>query len=206
MPTFRYFAYGSNMLTARLQARCRSATPVCIAFAEGYRLAFSKPSFDGSGKGHLVRARKRTRQPGVLFEIDVKDRDELDDAEGLGNGYDRQDEFPVRRHDTKEIVSSTVYLATNPDPTRIPYDWYLALIVAGAREHRFDRRRMRQLLGFESRPHLTSPWGGKQAALALLKAAGVGDNLAAYFAAQAELSRPVLRQRRPSGEMAEAVP
>ncbi|WP_292364411.1 gamma-glutamylcyclotransferase family protein [Mesorhizobium sp.] len=191
MPTFSYFGYGSNMLTARLQARCKSATPVCVAFAEGYRLSFSKPSFDGSGKGHLVRARKRIRQPGVLFEIDVKDRGELDDAEGIGKGYDRHDEFPVRRHDTKEIVNSTVYLATSPDPTCIPYDWYLALIVAGAREHRFDRRRMRQLLAFNSKPHLTSPWGGKQAALALLEVAEVGDDLAAYFADQAELSRPL---------------
>src|SRR5262245_38406331 len=146
MPSFLYFAYGSNMLTARLKARCNSATPICVAFAEGYRLTFAKPSRDGSGKGHMVRARRRVRQPGVLFEIDVDERGALDEAEGRGSGYERDDTFPVRRNDTKEIANCTVYLAEKPDLTQVPYDWYLALIVAGAREHRFDRRRIRQLL------------------------------------------------------------
>src|SRR5690606_28128945 len=97
------------MLTTRLQARCESASRVSIAFAEGYRLAFSKPSKDGSGKGNLVRTKKRFRQPGVLFRIDEGDRQALDDAEGAG--YVCDNAFPVRRADTKQVVSSTVYLA-----------------------------------------------------------------------------------------------
>lgn len=200
MPSFLYFGYGSNMLTARLQVRCKSATPLCIAYAEGYRLAFSKPSSDGSGKGHLIRVRKSMRQPGVLFEVSLAERDLLDTAEG--RGYDRCDEFPVRRADTKQIVNSTVYLATKPDPTRIPYDWYLALIVAGAREHRFNRRRMRQLLAFRFQPHLNPPWGGKREALEALKAAGIGEDLATYFTAEAEAARP-LQPRRPQLRIAD---
>ncbi|WP_352581854.1 gamma-glutamylcyclotransferase family protein [Mesorhizobium sp. M0088] len=196
MPSFLYFGYGSNMLTARLKARCKSTVPVCVAFAEGHRLTFSKPSFDGSGKGHLVPARKRIRQPGVLFEIAVHERGDLDEAEGLGNGYYRNDGFPVRRRDTKEIVDSTVYLAEKPDITLIPYNWYLALIVAGAREHRFDRRRMRQLLAFECQPHVNRPWGGKPDALKLLQAEGVDDDLAVYFGTQIDLAHPLLPRRR----------
>lgn len=185
------------MLTARLRARCKSATPIGMAFAEGYRLTFSKPSFDGSGKGHLVHAAKRVRQPGVLFEIDERERALLDEAEGCGKGYDREDAFPVRLHTTKEMVNSTIYLATKSDRSLIPYDWYLALIVAGAREHGFDRRRIRQLLSFASTPHLRSPWGGKAEALQLLKDAGVGDDLAAYFETQGALVLPRKRQRHP---------
>ncbi len=197
MPSFLYFGYGSNMLTARLKARCQSTTPVCVAFAEGYRLTFAKPSIDGSGKGHLARARKRIRQAGVLFEIDVTERDDLDNAEGLGAGYYRDDAFPVRRHDTKEIVPATAYLAEKPDLTLVPYDWYLALIVAGAREHRFDRRRMRELLTSQWRPHTKKPWGGRNEALGLLQVAGVGDDLAGYFEAQTDLAKPRPCRLRP---------
>jgi AIG2-like family len=195
MPTFLYFGYGSNMLTARLRERCRSANPICVAFAEGHRLVFSKPGADRSGKGHLERVGKRARQPGVLFEIDIRERDGLDKAEGVGFGYNRRDDFLVRRADTREIVPSSVYLATVPDPGLVPYDWYLALIVAGAREHRFDRRRVRQLLSFLSQPHLAPPWGGREEALALLRAANIGDELADYFAEQAEIARPLQRKR-----------
>ncbi|MBS3651946.1 gamma-glutamylcyclotransferase [Pseudaminobacter sp. 19-2017] len=194
MTSFLYFGYGSNMLTARLKARCESTTPVCVASAEGYRLTFAKPSNDGSGKGHLAKAHKRVRQAGVLFEIDMAERGQLDDAEGVGAGYYREDAFPVRRHDTKEIVHAAVYLAQEPDLTRVPYDWYLALIVAGAREHHFDRRRMRELLASKWQPHTKSPWGNRNEALGLLQAAGVGDDLAAYFTAQADIAKP--RPRR----------
>ncbi len=174
----------------------RQCDPLCVAFAEGYRLAFSKPSVDGSGKGHLERVRERTRQPGVLYEIDTRERDDLDNIEGVGAGYDRRDDFPVRRADTGTVVHSSVYLATQPDPARVPYDWYLALIVAGAREHRFDRRRIRQLLSVASQPHGDPPWGGREEALALLRAANVGDDLASYFAVQAILARPLQRRVR----------
>jgi len=37
-----YFAYGSNMLTARLQERCSSARPLGTAIARGFVLSFSK--------------------------------------------------------------------------------------------------------------------------------------------------------------------
>lgn len=65
MDTFLYFAYGSNMLTSRLLARCRSAKTVGLATCLGHRLTFEKRSIDGSGKatmlGDLAHA-----VPGVL--------------------------------------------------------------------------------------------------------------------------------------------
>ena len=103
MTTFLYFAYGSNMLAARLTARCMSARKVCNANAEGYSLVFTKPSDDRSGKGHLL-VTNANNQPGVLFEINIAERAALDEFEGAGHGYERTDHFPVRRCDNGQIV------------------------------------------------------------------------------------------------------
>lgn len=144
MPTALYFAYGSNMMTARLQARCPSARPAGVAFAEDHQLTFWKRGRDGSGKGHLVRS-AGARQPGVLFTLAAHDLIALDGFEGAGSGYRRVDDFAVRRKDTSEITQAAVYIATDLDKTLQPYDWYLALILAGAREHAFDGEILRQL-------------------------------------------------------------
>ena len=132
--TFRYFAYGSNMLTERLKARCPGAMAVGRAFADGAVIEFSKRSEDKSGKATL-RNKTGGRTDGVLFEIPTAELCSLDRCEGRGKGYDRCDKFPVRLVDGDEIVPAVAYLATHTDSSLKPYDWYLALVIAGAREH-----------------------------------------------------------------------
>lgn len=144
MPTVLYFAYGSNMMTARLQVRCPSARLAGVAFAENHRLTFWKKGRDGSGKGHLVSS-AGTRQPGVLFTLAAQDLIALDRFEGVGHGYRRVDDFIIRRKGGSEIEQASTYIATNLDETLQPYDWYLGLILAGAHEHAFDREALRRL-------------------------------------------------------------
>lgn len=133
MTSFFYFAYGSNMLTERLVARCPSARPVGTAYAPDYTLEFSKKSTDTSGKATLVPC-PGAKQHGVIFEIDQADQAELDHFEGAGNGYDRVDAFTVTAASGTE-VSTTTYLATKPVQGLKPFDWYLALVVSGAKRH-----------------------------------------------------------------------
>ena len=134
--TFYYFAYGSNMLTERLKAhnRCPGATVCGCAFTEGAIIEFSKRSLDGSGKATLGRVAGQ-QTPGVLFKIPNAERHALDRTEGARNGYDRCDAFPVHRSGSDAIVQAVTYLATSPEANLKPYDWYLALIVAGAHQH-----------------------------------------------------------------------
>ena len=134
--TFLYFAYGSNMLTARLKRRCDGADPVGIAYANDRMIEFSKLSCDGSGKATLRHAPGR-RTPGVLFEIPSAQSDALDRAEGFPNGYDRRKAFPVFRSDGRKVRAVT-YLAKLPEPSLDAYDWYLALVIAGALGHELD--------------------------------------------------------------------
>ena len=140
MSTFHYFSYGSNMLAERLQARCPSARVLGPGKAMGYALGFSKLSKDGSGKAMPFAQEDGSHVlSGVLFEIDGKQLVDLDRAEAAGFGYDRCEDFAISFGDGDEKLSVTTYLA-NPnyiDDALQPFDWYLALVIAGALQHKF---------------------------------------------------------------------
>ncbi len=53
--TFRYFAYGSNMPSARRINRCACKKLIGTGVALNLGLGFSKSGKDGSGKAVLVR-------------------------------------------------------------------------------------------------------------------------------------------------------
>lgn len=135
MVTFRYFAYGSNMLTSRLSGRCRSSAFVTVAKADGYRLEFSKRSIDGSGKATIVHDAEPGQSVfGAVFEI-APELKTLDDFEGIA--YERRN-IPVTCIRTGEEIDACTYLALAQDDGLAPYDWYLALVIAGLVEHRID--------------------------------------------------------------------
>lgn len=132
----QYFAYGSNMLTLRLQERCPSATVRQVAWAEDRSVNFFKSSTDGSGKA-TISLTAGHRAFGVIFDLDKADLPALDRFEGAGKGYDRIDDFSVRMEGSDQPIRAVSYLASpsSIDRSLQPYDWYLALVVAGAREH-----------------------------------------------------------------------
>ena len=133
MTLVRYFAYGSNMLTARLQARCPSARPLGLATARGRRLAFHKRSdVDGSGKCDLVPADDGALVVGVVFDLAADELPALDRAEGRGQGYERR-EIVVELGGDRIACES--YVATDIEPELMPYGWYRQLVLAGLLEH-----------------------------------------------------------------------
>jgi len=132
MGKFIYFAYGSNMRTARLVERCPGAKPLGWALASGYRLAFLKKSkIDGSGKGTLISS-ANDKCYGVLFEIPLGQRGLLDSFEG--RGYERNDAFSVVNSENQRIPTTT-YFSKEKIEGLLPYHWYKAHIVDGAEEH-----------------------------------------------------------------------
>lgn len=135
MKPIRYFTYGSNMLSQRLQARCKSASLRGRASVSGYRLAFSKRSKDGSGKATLV-ADPTGRVYGVIFDISAEDVAVLDQIEGLGSGYERI-EMAALTHPDGQPIAVTAYIAHEDflESTLLPYDWYRDLVVKGAVQH-----------------------------------------------------------------------
>lgn len=130
--TFRTFAYGSNMLSARLKERCPSAQPLGVAQLPGHELRWLKRSTDGSGKCDVVSVDSDHAVFGVVYEIAANDKAALDRAEGLGHGYEQKDATVILNGGA---VTVSIYFATETEPALKPYTWYKALVVAGAKEH-----------------------------------------------------------------------
>lgn len=127
---FYTFAYGSNMLSARLHERCPSATPLCVAGLNGFMLRWHKRSNDGSGKCDIVSVSSpKAHVFGVLYRVAVREKCALDKAE---QGYAK---FKINVLCEGVRITAEAYQATDIDHTRMPYYWYRALVVAGAREH-----------------------------------------------------------------------
>lgn len=133
MPAVSYFAYGSNMLTERLRARVGSARPIGAAWLPGMALGFAKRGRDLSGKA-MIAPGTETAHPlhGVLFEIDAGEIAVLDRFEGPG--YARAT-LSVTAGGASRAAQVYVPRPGHLDPALRPFDWYLDLILAGARQH-----------------------------------------------------------------------
>lgn len=128
-----YFAYGSNMLLARLRHlnRAPAARALGAAALDDHELTFDKPGRDGSGKC-TVSPRPGARVWGGVFAVDSEGSRGLDRVEGLGIGYRRVE--GVVRDARGEPFDVFYYEALLVEDHLLPFDWYLDLVVAGARE------------------------------------------------------------------------
>ncbi|WP_354115951.1 gamma-glutamylcyclotransferase family protein [Bradyrhizobium sp. LA7.1] len=133
---FKYFAYGSNMCSGRLRDRvpCEFIT---VAKLAGHQLRFHKLSEkDHSSKCDIFRTGDEAHTVwGVVYDIPVSEKAELDRFEGVRNGYE---DLEVRiTLPNGDQLSAQTYVA-DPDYIReglAPYSWYKAYVQAGASEH-----------------------------------------------------------------------
>jgi gamma-glutamylcyclotransferase len=153
--TVRYFAYGSNMSTARLRERTPSAIARGIGYVVGYELRFHKRSTDGSGKADALHTgRAEDMVWGVIFELDEAELSTLDTAE---RGYRRVaiDVLTPRGCllPGSAVTKAITYLAEarRIDASLRPFYSYKAYIVEGAREHGLPAEYVAKLEAVETR-------------------------------------------------------
>ncbi len=151
MTTVTYFAYGSNLLFARLYARCPSIEHAGVARLDGHQLHFNKPGGDSSGKCGIEVVDSGHHVLGVLYTMHRDEKPLLDRIEGVGHGYvDRE----VRVHADHGVVDCFTYYPTLHAQNRPPWDWYKAFVVEGARENRFPDHYIAMIEAVE---HLVDP-------------------------------------------------
>lgn len=130
-----YFAYGSNMSTARLRERMPSCKPLGIATLPGHSLRFHKRSVDNSGKCNAFASGNDDSVIGVLFSFDPAERAKLDKAEGVGSGYEHAMVTVINDKGRRRKVLTYLASSDYVDDSFKPYGWYKDFVVAGAREH-----------------------------------------------------------------------
>ena len=131
-----YFAYGSNMCTGRLRRRISTATFVCIAKLSRHSFRFHKRSTDGSAKGNAFETGNPTDIVwGVIFNINKGQKSILDEAEGLGAGYEEKAATVLDQSGQEHRVILYVADANSVDTKLRPYSWYKRFVVDGARQH-----------------------------------------------------------------------
>lgn len=141
-----YAAYGSNLHPARLADRLPSARLLGTGQLQGFSLCFHKRSRDASGKCSIAAG-----SDGVycaIFDISRKDKLALDHIEGVGSGYARTSlSIPPFGH-----CSSYIAQASYVDDALRPYDWYKALVLAGARVHDFPDAYIKRIESVQAIP------------------------------------------------------
>jgi len=132
----RVFAYGSNLSLARIEERVGAVGVIATGRLDGHALRFHKTGRDGSGKADaFATGSPRAVVYGVVYEMSPEAKRELDRIEGLGSHY-LEKEASIATD--AGLLVATVYCACDwrIDPTAVPFDWYLRLVVEGARGHR----------------------------------------------------------------------
>ena len=120
---------------ARLRKRVPSCKPLGIATLPGHALRFHKRSMDKSGKCNAFASGNDNSVIGVIFSFDPAERAKLDEAEGVGRGYEHAMVTVINEKGRRRKVLT--YLATPEyiDDSLKPYGWYKDFVLAGGREH-----------------------------------------------------------------------
>jgi gamma-glutamylcyclotransferase (GGCT)/AIG2-like uncharacterized protein YtfP len=140
-----YFAYGSNLSSARMRRRAPSSALVGRARLSGWRLAMDKLGRDGSGKANL-HADPASHVWGVVYSLAETDWPGLDASEG---GYARV-AVEVALEASGPVAAQTYVsqrLASDPAPNAD----YRRIVLAGAREQGLPAEWLAFLEGFRAR-------------------------------------------------------
>ncbi len=146
----KYFAYGSNLHSVRLQQRVPSCSFLDVAKLTRYQLKFHKHNPDGSGKCNLLYTGDEKHEVfGVIYNIFASEKGLLDEAEGVGQGYDVT-EISLSGEKGPHTAFSYVAHPEYINDALYPYPWYKALVVTGAKRHQLPGEYIANLESLET--------------------------------------------------------
>ncbi len=129
----KYFAYGSNMSSAVMDAECLRHRFLDRAHLPRHRLAFTRRSvLTGTGVADVVADPARTVW-GALYELGTEDLASLDDKEGSGWAYERRGVRVVTDDGAAHAAVAYVVVARSTEMIE-PSPRYLQRLIDAGRE------------------------------------------------------------------------
>jgi gamma-glutamylcyclotransferase len=140
----KYFAYGSNLASARLLQRLPAATIDGIATLQEHLLCWRKNDSGQSGKCDIEHTGDSQHLVyGVVYHMTEDEKLELDTYECAGFGYERRI-IEVNNH-MQQPVEAFTYFALDIDHRQMPFHWYKEHVLRGALEHDFPLHYIEQI-------------------------------------------------------------
>ena len=127
--TVLYFAFGSNMSRARLQARVGDVADLGHAMLRDHRHRFNKLGRDGTGKGNVEPCAGGIVH-GVLYQLSITQLQHLETFEG---GYFRTEVRVFPR--VEPAVQAATFFALDPREDLRPSETYVEHYRRGILEH-----------------------------------------------------------------------
>jgi hypothetical protein len=143
--TALYFAYGSNMSSARMRSRVSDARLHGVGCAAGFRLVFDKLGADGTGKANLAPD-PGSLVWGVLWWVSEPEWPALDRCEP---GYARR-ELEVTCAGAR--LRAQTYVATLLADDAVASAEYKRIVLEGAREHELPQDHVARIESLPCRP------------------------------------------------------
>lgn len=141
-----YFAYGSNMLRARLEERVGPVVVVGAAMLEGYAHSFTTLGRDGTGKGNIMVA-SGSAVYGVAYRLQPAQLERLTEFERAYRMVSLSVRIGAPPSPAPGTQMSTItFQALRPVPPLQPRAEYLAYYERGMREHGLPEDYLRMVL------------------------------------------------------------
>lgn len=154
----QYFAFGSNMNTARMHERLGWSPQCFAAMLPNHRLLFNKQVPSGRWCVANIEPAPGQEVEGIVYTVKQQDLDILDDYEGVGGGhYERKavTVFPKSGEPIAAITYAGLMTGTEKPPTRE----YLNHLLAGEPLLSGDYfRRLQQTSVYNETPAAEQHW------------------------------------------------
>ncbi len=151
-----YFAYGSNMSSARIRSRIQTVKTLGVAHLKNYELQFHKIGSDGTAKCNITFCSNNDAFVyGILYELPNDAKKRLDKIEGVGQGYAHK-EIELVLDDNCNYRAET-YIALITAPNLFPFYWYKYHVLFGAMEHELPQSYINNIEKIKSIPDANKP-------------------------------------------------
>lgn len=122
-----------------------SARYLYRAELEGWRLVFNKKSKDGSAKANIEES-PGDSVLGVIYEIDETEKKRLNEKEG------KYEPISVRVKLEDGSTEKVLTYESDYKTGEPPYEWYLKLIIGGAKTHGLPEEYIQTLESINTKP------------------------------------------------------